>query len=217
MIMLGVGLFGSAHPLNMWMNHHKLMRERYQWCTLFSKATYCMGARLQLSICEFTSLKQHQRIYLNLLVSGTGDPTASRPTNPRTSTKTDLLEPLLFHSIHGSGSRHLRRAHTSRSRGTGGTNQIRSGAVLWVAGCPHRGGCLAVVAKARSALAWNLSKMARQYLGTPATSASCERVFSTSGLIFGPENHHMTGESCLRGRGKDQQTLIKNKWSMTIK
>ena len=45
------------------------------------------------------------------------------------------------------------------------------------------------------ALLPNLSRMARQYLGIPATSASCERVFSTSGRIFGPENHHMTGEN----------------------
>ena len=44
------------------------------------------------------------------------------------------------------------------------------------------------------ALLPNLSRMARQYLGIPATSASCERVFSTSGRIFGPENQHMSGE-----------------------
>ena len=36
--------------------------------------------------------------------------------------------------------------------------------------------------------------LGRQYLGIPATSASCERVFSTSGRIFGPENQHMSGE-----------------------
>ena len=41
----------------------------------------------------------------------------------------------------------------------------------------------------------NLSRMARQYLGVPATSASCERVFSQTGRVFGYENQHMKGEN----------------------
>ena len=52
------------------------------------------------------------------------------------------------------------------------------------------------------ALLPNLSRMARQYLGIPATSASCERVFSTPGRTFGPENQHTPERNCLRECGQ---------------
>ena len=41
----------------------------------------------------------------------------------------------------------------------------------------------------------NLSKMARQYLGCPATSASAERVFSLAGRIYGDLNQGMSPEN----------------------
>ena len=48
------------------------------------------------------------------------------------------------------------------------------------------------------ALLLNHSRMARQCLGTPATSTRCERVFGTSGRIFGPENQRMSGEDLFK-------------------
>ena len=40
----------------------------------------------------------------------------------------------------------------------------------------------------------NLRKMARQYLSVPATSASCERVFSLAGRLFSDERQNMNEE-----------------------
>ena len=41
----------------------------------------------------------------------------------------------------------------------------------------------------------NLSKMARQYLAMPATSAGVERLFSAGGLTFGDLAHAMKQET----------------------
>jgi hypothetical protein len=38
----------------------------------------------------------------------------------------------------------------------------------------------------------NLAKLARQYLGCPASSASTERVFSLAGRVFGDHNQNLT-------------------------
>jgi hypothetical protein len=41
----------------------------------------------------------------------------------------------------------------------------------------------------------NLAKLARQYLGCPASSASSERVFSLAGRVFGDHNQNLTPQN----------------------
>jgi hypothetical protein len=41
----------------------------------------------------------------------------------------------------------------------------------------------------------HLSKLARQYLGCPASSAAAERVFSLAGRVFGDHNQNLTPQN----------------------